>query len=129
GGGGGKRRDEAGGAAGITSPPQRAMLTFMKNKDVDAHLAGIRAYDRWLKEGFCAADPERLIGIFQIPNVGIDTSVAELERAKKEGFRGVAISAWPSGGDNLRAEVDPFWEAAAQLDMPLSIYLLLAAHH
>ena len=33
-------------------PPQRAMLTFMKNQDKDAHLAGIRAYNRWLKDGF-----------------------------------------------------------------------------
>src|SRR5262249_58448301 len=30
-------------------------------------------------------------------------------------------------GDNLRAEDDPFWDAAAQLDMPVSIHLLLAA--
>ena len=43
--------------AEILYPPQRAMLTFMRNKDVDAHLAGIRAYNRWLKEGFCAPDP------------------------------------------------------------------------
>jgi len=108
-------------------PPQRAMLTFMKNQDRDAHLAGIRAYNRWLGESFCAPDPDRLIGIFQMPNVGIETAVAELERAKKEGFRGVALSAWPSGGDNLRPEDDPFWDAAAELDVPVSIHLLLAA--
>jgi predicted TIM-barrel fold metal-dependent hydrolase len=108
-------------------PPQRAMLTFMKNTDTGAHLAGVRAYNRWLKEGFCAADPERLIGIFQMPNVGIETSVSELERARAEGFRGVALSAWPSGGDTLRPEDDPFWDVAAQLDMPVSIHLLLAA--
>jgi len=113
--------------AEILYPPQRAVLTFMKNKDVDAHLAGIRAYNRWLKDGFCAADPERLIGIFQIPNVGIETSVAELERAKKEGYKGVALSAWPSGGDNLSPDDDPFWSAAASLDMPVSIHLLLSA--
>ena len=113
--------------AEILYPPQRAMLTFMKNPDVDAHLAGIRAYNRWLKDGFCAADPARLIGIFQTPNVGIDTSVAELRRAKKEGYKGVALSAWPSGGDNLRADDDPFWAAAAELEMPVSIHLMLAA--
>src|ERR1700741_4907922 len=103
------------------------MLPFMKKQDKDARLAGIRAYNRWLKDGFCAADPDRLIGIFQTPNVGIDTSVKELERAKKEGYKGVELSAWPSGGDNLRPEDDPFWDAAAQLDMPVSIHLLLAA--
>ena len=119
--------DQDGVDAEILYPPQRAMLTFMKNQDKDAHLAGIQAYNRWLKEGFCAPDPERLIGIFQTPNVGIETSVAELRRAKKEGYKGVAISAWPSGGDNLRADDDPFWDAAAQLDMPVSIHLMLAA--
>src|SRR3989442_1314675 len=72
-------------------------------------------------------DKDRLIGIFQTPNVGIETSVSELRRAKKEGYKGVAISAWPSGGDNLRAEDDPFWQTAAELDMPVSIHLLLAA--
>jgi hypothetical protein len=60
--------------AEILYPPQRAMLTFMKNPDAAPHLAGIRAYNRWLRDGFCAPDPDRLIGIFQIPNVGIDTS-------------------------------------------------------
>lgn len=119
--------DEDGVDAEMLYPPQRAMLTFMKNKDTDAHLAGVRAYNRWLKDGFCAPDPDRLIGIFQIPNVGIETSVAELERAKKEGYRGVAISAWPSGGDNLSSDDDPFWAAAAANDMPVSIHLLLAA--
>jgi predicted TIM-barrel fold metal-dependent hydrolase len=113
--------------AEILFPPQRAMLTLMKNKDTDAHLAGIRAYNRWLRDGFCAPDPNRLVGMFQIPNVGIATSVAEIERAKKEGYRGVAISAWPSGGDNLSRADDPFWAAAADLDMPVSIHLLLAA--
>jgi predicted TIM-barrel fold metal-dependent hydrolase len=122
-----KAMDVDGVDAELLYPPQRAMLTFMKNPDRDAHLAGIRAYNRWLREGFCAPDPDRLIGIFQIPNVGIETAVAELERAKREGFRGVALSAWPSGGDNLRPEDDPFWDAAAELGMPVSIHLLLAA--
>ncbi len=119
--------DEDGVDAEILYPPQRAMLTFMKQQDKEAHLAGIRAYNRWLKDGFCAPDPHRLIGIFQTPNVGIETSVAELKRAKKEGYKGVALSAWPSGGDNLGPDDDPFWATAADIDMPVSIHLLLAA--
>jgi predicted TIM-barrel fold metal-dependent hydrolase len=118
--------DEDGVDVEILYPPQRAMLTFMRNRDVDAHLAGIRAYNRWLKDGFCAPDPRRLIGIFQMPNVGIETSVRELERARREGYKGVALSAWPSGGDNLGPADDPFWDAAARLGMPVSIHLLLA---
>jgi predicted TIM-barrel fold metal-dependent hydrolase len=121
-----KIMDTDGVDAEMLYPPQRAMLTFMRNKDRDAHLAGIRAYNRWLKDGFCAPDPARLVGIAQMPNVGIETTVAELRQAKKDGFRGVAISAWPSGGDNLSRDDDPFWAAAADLDMPVSIHLLLA---
>ncbi|MDG2305810.1 MAG: amidohydrolase family protein [Candidatus Binatia bacterium] len=122
-----KIMDEDGVDAEMLYPPQRAVLTFMKNENKEAHLAGIQAYNRWLKDGFCAADPERLIGIFQTPNVGIETSVSELKRAKKEGYRGVALSAWPSGGENLSPDDDPFWNVAAELDMPVSIHLLLAA--
>ena len=113
--------------AEVLYPPQRAMLTFMRNKDKQAHLAGIRAYNRWLKEGFCAPDPARLVGNAQIPNGGIEKAVAELEWAAQQGFRGVAISAWPAGGENLSPEDDPFWDAAAQLGVPVSIHLLLAA--
>jgi predicted TIM-barrel fold metal-dependent hydrolase len=119
--------DQDGVDAEILYPPQRAMLTFMKGKDKDAHRAGIRAYNRWLKEGFCAPDPARLVGIAQMPNAGIDVAVAELKWAKEQGFKGVAISAWPSGGDNLSPSDDPFWAAAADLDLPVSIHLLLAA--
>lgn len=123
-----KIMDEDGVDAEMLYPPQRAVLTFMKNENKEAHLAGIRAYNRWLKDGFCAADPDRLIGIFQTPNVGMETSVSELKRAKEEGYRGVALSAWPSGGDNLSPDDDPFWDVAAELDMPVSIHLLLAAN-
>jgi predicted TIM-barrel fold metal-dependent hydrolase len=122
-----KLMDVDGVDAEILYPPQRAMLTFMKGKDKAAHLAGIRAYNRWLGEGFCAPDPARLVGNAQIPNAGIEAAVAELEWAVQQGFRGVAISAWPSGGENLSREDDPFWDAAAQLGVPVSIHLLLAA--
>ena len=113
--------------AEILYPPQRAMLTFMKSADKEAHRAGIRAYNRWLRDGFCAPDPARLIGIAQMPNAGIEVSVAELKWAVEQGFRGVALSAWPSGGDNLSPADDPFWDVAAELDVPVSIHLLLAA--
>ena len=122
-----KLMDTDGVDAEILYPPQRAMLTFMKSRDKAAHRAGIRAYNRWLGEEFCAADPARLVGIAQMPNAGVKAAVDELRWAKKQGFRGVAISAWPSGGDNLAADDDPFWATAADLDVPVSIHLLLAA--
>lgn len=111
--------------AEVLYPPQRAVGMFMRYKDYDLQLAGIRAYNRWLNEGFCSADPKRLVGLAQMPNAGVENGVAELNWAKKQGFRGAIISAWPSGGATLRREDDPFWAAAQDMGMPISIHILL----
>jgi hypothetical protein len=101
---GSKILDVDGVDAEMLYPPQRAMLTFMKNKDVGR---ASRRHPRLqpLAQGrLLRADPDRLIAIFQIPNVGIDGPRSRAaSRAKKEGFRGVAISAWPSGASYSRA--------------------------
>jgi predicted TIM-barrel fold metal-dependent hydrolase len=106
-------------------PPQRAIGTFMRNKDHEVQLAGIRAYNRWLKEDFCAADPSRLIGLAQIPNAGVEAAVTELRWAHDQGYQGAILAAWPSGGEILGREDDPFWAAAEELGMPVSIHILL----
>ena len=106
-------------------PPQRAVGTFMKNPDSELHLAGLDAYNRWLSEGFCAADPARLFGVYQIPNLGVETAVAELKKAKDMGYRGAVIGMWPSGKQQLTGEDDPFWAAAEDLEMPISIHFRL----
>ena len=108
-------------------PPQRAVGCFMKNPDSEIHLAGLDAYNRWLSEGFCAADPDRLFGVYQIPNLGVETAVAELKKAKDMGYRGAVIGMWPTGSQQLTGEDDPFWAAAEDLEMPISIHFRLAS--
>lgn len=108
-------------------PPQRAVMTWMGFEDADIHLAGLQAYNRWLQESFCAADPARLFGIYQIPNLGIETAAAEIKRAKDLGFRGVVIGMWPTGNKQLTTADDPFWAAAVELEMPVSIHFRLAS--
>ncbi|MCZ7528486.1 MAG: amidohydrolase [Acidimicrobiia bacterium] len=83
--------------AELLYPSQRTMHYFMGNQDVELHRAGVRAYNDFLAEEFCAADPERLFGLAQIPNLGVDEAVAELRRCREKGYRGAIISAWPSG--------------------------------
>ncbi len=104
-------------------PSQRTMYHFMGNPDVEFHRAGVRAYNDWLAEEFCAHDPERLFGLAQMPNLGVDEAVAELRRCKEQGFRGVILTAWPNGGDNLGPEDDAFFAAAQELCMPISIHI------
>jgi len=104
-------------------PSQRTMYHFMGNEDREFHRAGVRAYNDWLAEEFCAHDPERLFGLAQMPNLGVDEAVAEMRRCKEKGFRGVILTAWPDGGDNLGPGDDRFFAAAQELGMPISIHI------
>ena len=82
-------------------PSQRTMYYFMGNADRDFHRAGVRAYNDYMAQEFCAADPERLFFLAQMPNLGIKEGIAELERCKEMGARGCIITAWPAGGDDV----------------------------
>jgi predicted TIM-barrel fold metal-dependent hydrolase len=104
-------------------PSQRTMYHFMGNEDREFHRAGVRAYNDWLADEFCAPDPERLFGLAQMPNLGVDEAVAEMRRCKEKGFRGVILTAWPNGGDSLGPEDDRFFAAAQELSMPISIHI------
>jgi len=53
-------------------------------------LAGIEAYNNFLFDEFCAPDPKRLVGMAQIPSIGIDSAVDGLRKAKARGAKGGA---------------------------------------
>ena len=95
------------------------MSHFLGDDDDDFVLAGVEAYNNFLFEEFCAPDPQRLIGLAQIPSLGIDIAVDALRKAKARGAKGVLISNWPSGGDSLSRDDDPFWAAAVDEGMPV----------
>ncbi len=86
-----------------------------------------RAYNDWLAE-FCAASPERFAGVARIPTTGIKDATKELKRAAEDlSLRGAVIDVWPAGAETPPAvkECESFWEAAASLDMPISIHCSL----
>jgi predicted TIM-barrel fold metal-dependent hydrolase len=118
---------EDGVVAEVIYSPQRTMRHFMLGTEDDFHLAGIRAYNDWLAKDFCAKAPQRLIGIGQMPSVGIDPALAELKRSKELGHRGVLLSAWPTGNASLSTADDPFFAEAERLGMPVSIHCGLSA--
>ena len=103
----------------------RLCRTAMKNKD--AYHAMLRAYNDWLAEEFCAEDPDRLIGVGQIPVSHIDAAVAELEHCKKLGLRTVNLAAFPAGHRYPSSEDDRFWAAALDLEMPLTVHVSMSA--
>jgi predicted TIM-barrel fold metal-dependent hydrolase len=114
--------------AEVIYPPQRTMGFFIRHKDPEYQMAGIQAFNRWVKEDFCAADPSRLKAVYQIPNVGVETAVTELKRAKQLGYAAVGITAWPSGNPVPGPEDDAFWAAAEEAKMPIGIHITLAGY-
>lgn len=77
-------------------------------------------YNEWLAD-FCAADPERLLGLVYLPTWDIDATVKELQWARERGLRAVNFPACSRPGvleyNNLAWE--PFWSACEDLGMAL----------
>jgi predicted TIM-barrel fold metal-dependent hydrolase len=102
------------------------------------------AYNRWLAD-FCSYAPDRLVGVGYIPMVDVDASIAMMRECVKMGHKTVNIPAFPMAkadtlngakaqmmaltgditGDRSYAdpEFDPFWKAACDLGIPLTIHL------
>ena len=57
--------------------------------------------------------------------LGTDSAIEVLRKSRARGFKGVIISCWPSGGDQLTDDDDPFWAAAADEGMPVCIHVNL----
>ena len=109
--------------AEVLFPPQRTMSHFLGDEDDDFVLAGVEAYNNFLFEQFCAPDPTRLVGLAQIPSLGVDVATDGLRKAKARGAKGVIISSWPSGGESLSEDDDPFWAAAVDEGIPVSVHI------
>ncbi|WP_373079967.1 amidohydrolase family protein [Zhongshania sp.] len=102
------------------------------------------SYNRWLAD-FCSYAPDRLVGVGYIPMVDVEDSIAMMRECVKMGHKTVNIPAFPmakadtlngaqaqmmaltgdvSGGRSYAdAEFDPFWKAACDLGIPLTIHL------
>jgi len=87
-------------------------------KDVprEAHAALCRGYNDWLSQEYTAADPGRLWGLALVPPF-VDDAIEEMRRVK--GMPGIyAVAGWPV----VERDDDRFWEAALELDMPLTTH-------
>jgi len=93
-------------------------------KDPDLQRACFRVYNDWLAE-FCSHDPKRLLGAPLISLDDIELAVAELERCRKQNLKGAMIWGFaPEDRPYSSPIYDPFWQAAADLEMPLSLHVV-----
>lgn len=91
-------------------------------REDEGYRSMIHAYNRWLIEEYCAHAPDRLMAMAVIPDTGIDDAMAELEFAKKAGFKGVSLHRFPNGKGYPTAADDRFWAAAIAMNMPLTTH-------
>jgi len=93
-------------------------------KDPDLQRACFRVYNDWLAE-FCSHDPKRLLGVPLISLDDIELAVAELERCRKQNLKGAMIWGFaPEDRPYSSPIYDPFWQAATDLEMPLSLHVV-----
>ena len=115
-------QDRDGVSAELIYPTVGMMLC--NHPDIDYQIACFNAYNRWL-EGYVADAPKnRLFGLGQVALRSVDEGIKEIEDAKKRGFVGVMMTGNPPAADYHDPMYDALWEAAVDLQMPLSFHIL-----
>jgi predicted TIM-barrel fold metal-dependent hydrolase len=85
-------------------------------------LACVRAYNDWLIDDFCSADPKRLLSLPYIPvNDDIPTAVTEAERVIAKGAKGLYLPLPDEIGYHDR-RYDPLWQVAVDAHVPVTVH-------
>jgi predicted TIM-barrel fold metal-dependent hydrolase len=99
-------------------------MTLFSLPDVELLQACFKTYNDWAAE-FCSYNPKRLTAVALIPLEEIDEGVRELRRCAKLGLRSAMICGAPTSDKPYHSRIyDPFWAAAQELDMPISLHLV-----
>jgi predicted TIM-barrel fold metal-dependent hydrolase len=83
--------------------------------------AAAGAYNRWMA-GYCRQAPQRLHGVGLVPIEDVATSIAIMTEAKRDGLVATMIPAVLKDRTLDHPDLEPFFAAAADLDMPLGIH-------
>ncbi len=97
--------------------------------DGELQQACFRVYNDWLAE-FCSHHRKRLHGVALISLADIEAGTKELQRCARAGLKGGMIyGSAPAHRPYLSTDYDPFWAAAQDLEMPLSLHVFTRASH
>ncbi len=102
-------------------------LALFSLQDAELQRACFAVFNDWLAE-YCSVSPRRLLGTALISLADIPAAVKELERCAKAGLRGAMISNGPNQAYHHHV-YDPFWQAASELGMPLSLHIITTSKH
>ena len=99
---------------------------FMKMKDRDLGLASLRAYNRWVLEGWTGAYPDRLIPSQVTCLWDVEIAAAEIRRNAEAGFHAVTFSENPEtlGLPSLYSGYwDPFFRACEETETAINLHV------
>jgi len=114
-------QDRDGVAAEVIYPTVGMLLC--NHPDFDYKKACFDAYNEWIAE-YCAAHPDRLIGQGQTAMRSVEEGIQDVRKIKELGLRGVMMPGNPQVSDYDDPIYDPFWDAAIDMEMPLSFHIL-----
>jgi len=93
-------------------------------KDPGLQADCFRVYNDWLAE-FVSYDPKHMAGLPMISLYDPKAGACELERCAKMGLKGAMIWCSPPEGQPYSSDIyDPFWAAAQELKMPVSLHAI-----
>jgi predicted TIM-barrel fold metal-dependent hydrolase len=93
-------------------------------KDAGLQQACFRVYNDWLA-AYCSYAPKRLKGLALISLYDPKEGAQELQRCAGLGLKGAMIWCSPPADQPYSSEIyDPFWAAAQDLDMPVSLHAI-----
>ncbi len=98
-------------------------MMLCNHPDYDYKKACFDAYNLWIAE-YCAAHPDRLIGLGQTAMRSVEEGIADVRKMKEMGLRGVMMPGNPQVSDYDDPIYAPFWDAVVDMDMPLSFHIL-----
>jgi predicted TIM-barrel fold metal-dependent hydrolase len=114
--------NEADGVYGSVMYPTEGLQLFSV-PDSTLLTAIFRVYNDWIAD-FCSAYPKRLKGIAMINVDDVPEAVHELGRTRQRGLVGAMITVYPAEDRSYdHPQYEPFWAAAQDLDMPLSLHI------
>lgn len=104
-------------------------MVLCNHPDADYQNACFNAYNRWLQE-FVSGAPTRLFGIGQTALRSIEEGIEDLRRIKAMGLVGVLLPGSPPIEEDWHsATFDPLWEAAQELELPVSFHTLASGRN
>jgi predicted TIM-barrel fold metal-dependent hydrolase len=98
-------------------------LKLLSLDDPDLEEVCVRVYNDWIID-YCAATPDRLIGLAVVSCYYIDHAIAELARCRDAGLRGLTIWQVPPEGLSFASDhYDRLWAAAQEMQMPVNLHI------